>query len=183
VIGGFRGYFQAVSYYVPYVLSILCIALIANSFNLIDIVELQNPMPFVFLMFPVFLVFIIVSLIALNRTPFDFTEAESEIIAGNYVEYGGMLFGMLYLCEYINLVFSACIISILFLGGWNPIPGLAFLPPHVSMLVKITVIITIMILIRAVLPRYKQEHVIRISWGIFCPMLILYFMAFQSIAP
>lgn len=183
IIGGFRAYFQAISSYIPYVLSILCVALLTNSFNLIDIVELQKPVPFIISMFPVFFIFFIVSTITLNRTPFDFTEAESEIIAGNYVEYGGMLFGMLYLCEYINLVFSASIVSLLFLGGWHSIPGLSFLPPHISMFIKITTIIVIMILIRAILPRYKQEHVIRISWSIFCPALVIYFMIFQSIVP
>lgn len=180
IIGGIRGYFQMISTHFPYLLSILCIGSMTNSFNLIDIVELQNKIPFAFIIAPVFVVFFIVSLINLNRTPFDFTEAESEIIAGNYVEYGGMLFGMIYLSEYLNLIFSSSLIVLLFLGGWSPIFGLTTIPPEVSMFIKVISIIFVIILIRSILPRYKQTYVIHLSWIIFCPIIIIYFVSFES---
>lgn len=180
-IGGIRGYFQTVATHLPYLLSILCIALMTSSFNLIEIAEFQSKTPFCVIIPPVFIIFLIISIMTLHRTPFDFTEAESEIIAGNYVEYGGMLFGMIYLSEYLNLMVSSSMISILFLGGWNQILGLKFFSPEILMIAKTIFVMSLIIIIRAVLPRYKQKHAIHLSWIIFCPIIIIYLVSFESI--
>ncbi len=180
IIGGIRKYFQMISTHFPYLLSILCIGIMTNSFNLIKIVELQNRTPFIIVIAPIFVIFFIISLINLNRAPFDFTEAESEIIAGNYVEYGGMLFAMVYLSEYLNLIFSSSLIVLLFLGGWYPIFGLTFILPEINMFIKIMGVIFLIILIRAIIPRYKQTYIIHLSWTIFCPIIVIYFVFFES---
>jgi NADH-quinone oxidoreductase subunit H len=173
IIGGVRSYFQLPASHIPFVLSLLCVALAANSFNLIKIGQFQNVWPLSITTAPVFIIFFVSILIILNRTPFDFTEAESELVAGNYVEYGGMLFAMIYLSEYINLMFASALTTILFLGAWNPIMFIKNIPPWVWMLLKTTFVMTFMIVIRAMLPRYKQQDIIKISWKLFCPVLII----------
>ncbi len=181
IIGGTRAYYQAISSFLPFTLGILCIALITNTFNLNEIIFYQKNISFVFILPPVFITFFIATLMSLNRTPFDFTEAESEIIAGNYVEYGGILFAMIYLSEYLNLIFSSAVIVILFLGGWQPLPYLGFLPSYISLSIKTILIMTIIISIRAILPRYRQQYAIYISWGVLCPITILYMILIKSI--
>jgi NADH-quinone oxidoreductase subunit H len=179
IIGGSRAYFQTLAGYMPFMLSILVIYIIVGSFNFIDIVEIKQTATFDIWMWPLFVVFFITTLILLNRTPFDFPEAESELVAGNYVEYGGILFGMLYLSEYINLLFYSGLIVVLFLGGWHAIPLLSFIPSYVAMLVKTGVVLTCIVLIRSILPRQKQMTAILISWKVLCPIVIVYIILFE----
>jgi NADH-quinone oxidoreductase subunit H len=173
IIGGIRGYFQLLASHTPFVLSLLCVALATNSFNLVTIGQFQNAWQLSVVIPPVFAIFFVIILMILNRTPFDFTEAESELVAGNYVEYGGMLFAMIYLSEYINLMSASALTTILFLGAWNPILFIRNVPPWLWTLLKTAIVITLMIVIRAMLPRYKQQDIIRLSWKFFCPALIL----------
>jgi NADH-quinone oxidoreductase subunit H len=165
-IGGFRTYLQIVASFPPLILSILCIFSRTGSFNLIKMVSNQT-IPLAIVQLPVFVVFIITTLIILHRTPFDFIEAESEIVAGIYTEYGGVLFAMIYLSEYINIIVFSSIIS-LFLGGWNAIACINFLPAPIFMLAKTFLVTLFIMTIRATLPRYKQQHVIYVSWSILC---------------
>lgn len=181
LIGGIREYFQNLASNLSYFLSILCIASIADSFNIIEIVELQNNLPFIIILCPIFIIFFIISLINLNRLPFDFTEAESEIIAGNYVEYGGMLFAMIYLSEYLCLIFSSSIIVLLFLGGWHSFFGISFIPPEILMIIKVIFIVFLIIVIRAIFPRYKQKYIIHLSWSLFPLIILIYFVLFEYI--
>lgn len=178
VIGGIRAYFQSVCEYLPFVLSIICIVFITRTFNIIEVVQFQKDVSFAILITPVAVIYFTTSLMLLNRIPFDFPEAESEIIAGNYVEYGGMLFGMIYLSEYLNLMFVSALISLLFLGGWNPIYDIAFASPCFWMILKTMLVMTLIIIIRSVLPRYKQSQVIRFSWLVFCPIIIIYIASY-----
>ncbi len=176
VIGGIRSYLQLVGGHIVFVLSLICVFLYSGSLNLLDIVKSQEHHLFALLLLPVFVVFFISSLASMNRTPFDFTEAESEIVAGAYVEYGGILFAMIYLSDYLNIIFMSAVISILFLGGYKPIFDINFVPPCVWLVLKILIITCLTILIRAMLPRYRQDQMIEIFWIIACPIIIGYLL-------
>jgi NADH-quinone oxidoreductase subunit H len=153
VIGGVRAYLQYVGSHIPFTLSMIYVMLEGGTLDLSTIPCHSNP-AFV-------VAFFITSLIAFNRIPFDFPEAESEIVGGAYVEYGGILFGMIYLSDYLNLIFASSLMAVLFLG-WNV----------VTILAGTIVIIVGIITIRATLPRYRQDQMIRISWCILIPILL-----------
>ncbi|MDR3030991.1 MAG: NADH-quinone oxidoreductase subunit H [Holosporales bacterium] len=174
VIGGVRGYIQLLGSHIPFILILTNIALYTKSLNILDIIETQNKLPLIVPLFPLFIVFFITSLIIANKTPFDFLEAESEIVSGIYVEYGGILFAMIYLSDYLNLIFISSFISALFLGGYQPILGITFLPPIVNSIIKPIIVMSFIILLRAILPRYKQEQMILISWGILSLTALAY---------
>jgi NADH-quinone oxidoreductase subunit H len=178
VIGGVRAYFQMLAAHLPFLLSVICIVSITKTFNIIEIVNFQSGLSLGVVLLPVFVVYFFTSLIILNRTPFDFTEAESEIVAGNYTEYGGMLFAMIYLSEYVNLVFVSALIVLLFMGGWNPVVNIQSVSPYAWMAIKTMIIITFIICIRAIFPRYKQNKIIKFSWLLFCPIVMIYTMLF-----
>ncbi|MDR2667082.1 MAG: NADH-quinone oxidoreductase subunit H [Holosporales bacterium] len=167
IIGGNRAYLQTLGGHLPFVLSIIVLMLMSNTLNLKDIVTFQKDVIFMFKIFPIFVVFFIASLMNTSRIPFDFIEAESELIAGAYVEYGGILFAMIYLSEYLNLMFISALTATLFLGGY----GDSSIP---VLFVKTVLIISFIILIRAILPRYRQDQMIEISWGILSPILLIY---------
>ena len=176
VIGGVRAYLQLVGSHMPFVLALICVSLHANSLNFIEIVEVQESNSFIYALFPIFIIFFITGLIVMNRTPFDFPEAESELVAGAYVEYGGVLFAMIYLSDYLNIIFVSLIVSILFLGGYNPIIDIGFIPPYVWLFLKSASIMGVIILIRAILPRYRQDQMMSIAWYVFCPIILIYML-------
>jgi NADH-quinone oxidoreductase subunit H len=162
VIGGVRAYLQHVGAHIPFVLLIACIILITNSQSLVIISKSVN-YQWILPKIPLFIMFFIITLIVANKIPFDFPEAESEIVSGAYVEYGGILFGMIYLSDYLNLIFHSALISTLFLGRFIIFETIA--------------IISLIILIRAILPRYRQDEMIKITLTILSPLLAIYMIA------
>ena len=173
IIGANRAYMQIVGAHIPFILSIVSIMLIFGTLNLNDIV-LNSNVNFI-LLIPLLFVFFIILLISEKRTPFDFVEAESEIISGAYVEYGGILFGIIYLSDYLNLLFISALISTIFFKGYVS----AFFPPFIAILLKTLIITSFIILIRAILPRYRQDQMIKISWKILTPIMFLYIFIFM----
>jgi NADH-quinone oxidoreductase subunit H len=155
VIGGVRAYLQYVGSHIPFVLAIVCVMLNSRTLSLSAVTMSPDPL--------FFAVFFITSLIMANKVPFDFPEAESEIVGGAYVEYGGILFGMIYLSDYLNLIFASSLITAIFLGG-----------SFVMFLIKTVFIIGFIITIRATLPRYRQDQMLRLSWLIITPILVGY---------
>ncbi len=173
IIGANRAYMQIVGAHIPFILSIISIMLIFGTLNLNDIV-LNSKVNFV-LLIPLLFAFLIILLITENRTPFDFVEAESEIISGAYVEYGGILFGIIYLSDYLNLLFISALTATIFFKGYVSV----FLSPFIAILLKTLIITSIIILIRAILPRYRQDQMIKISWKILTPIMFLYIFSFM----
>jgi NADH-quinone oxidoreductase subunit H len=162
VIGGTRAYLQNVGSFVPFLLSMVCIILATDSTDLSMLPQVVENSRWILLKIPLFIIFFITFLIVANKIPFDFPEAESEIVSGAYVEYGGILFGLIYLSDYLNLIFYSALISTIFLG-------------HFVILGTICIISTI-ILIRAILPRYRQDEMIKIAWKVLSPLLLICIM-------
>lgn len=168
IIGANRAYLQIVGAHIPFILSLISIMLIFETLNLNEIV-VNSRINFIVLI-PLFITVFITLLISENRIPFDFVEAESEIISGAYVEYGGILFAIIYLSDYLNLLFLSALVSTIFFNGYVS----TLFSPIITILLKTLLISSIVILIRAILPRYRQDQMIEISWKILIPIMIIY---------
>lgn len=162
MIGGVRSYIQSIGIFLPLSLSIINIFLITGTLNLSEIASVDLSCSSSFSMFIVFIIFFITSFMMINRPPFDFSEAESELVAGVNTEYGGILFGLIYLGEYLRIIAVSSLIVVLFLGGGA---HCGFLSYELVFGIKLIVVIILTFIIRAIFPRYRQVTMIKISWG------------------
>ncbi|HXX58285.1 MAG TPA: NADH-quinone oxidoreductase subunit NuoH [Thermodesulfovibrionales bacterium] len=174
-LGGLRSSAQVVSYEIALGLSLVGVMMLSGSLNLTDIVKAQERYPFGMFLLPQFLgcfVFLISAVAETNRSPFDLPEAESELVAGYFVEYSGMRFGLFFVAEYLGMIIMACLGTICFLGGWNgpfPIPYL----PFGWFVIKIYIIVFVYYWIRATLPRYRYDHLMGLGWKVLIPLALL----------
>ncbi len=176
-LGAIRSAAQMVSYEVSIGIIIINVLLCVGSLNLSDIVMAQQNMWFVIPLFPMFVIFFISSLAETNRPPFDLPEAEAELVAGYQTEYSGMMYAMFWLGEYANILLMCALGSILFLGGWlSPIDLYPFnLIPGVFWLIfKILFLFILFALVKAVVPRYRYDQLMRLGWKIFLPLSLTY---------
>ena len=177
-LGAIRSAAQMVSYEVSLGLVIITVLLVAGSLNLNVIIEAQRGQWFAFTpLFPMFIVFFISALAETNRHPFDLPEAEGELVAGYNVEYSSMTFALFFLGEYMNMILMSGMTVVLFLGGWLApawIPGADFIPGFVWFALKICFILFCFIWMRATLPRYRYDQLMRLGWKIFLPMSLLW---------
>jgi len=175
-LGGLRSAAQMVSYEVSIGLVIITVLLCVGSLNLTAIVEAQRNGWFAFgILFPMFIVFFISALAETNRLPFDLPEGESELVGGFSTEYSSMTFGMFFIGEYINMILLSAMTSILFLGGWlPPVAALAFIPGFIWFFVKIAVCLFVFLWVRATLPRYRYDQLMRIGWKCFLPLSLVW---------
>jgi NADH-quinone oxidoreductase subunit H len=171
IIGGHRAYLQLLGSHIPFVLSTATIVIFFKSITLGDIASVQLNTLSILKVIPLAFVFFITLLMAMNRTPFDFVEAESELIAGAYTEYGGILFAMIYLADYLNLLFFSALLPTLFFSGYDAFS--TFLSMG-ALFFKSVFVMFFVILIRATLPRYRQDQMIMISWLVLIPVLLVY---------
>ena len=169
LLGGVRAAAQTLSYEVFMGLSLMGVVLMAGSFNLGEIVAAQRNMWFVVPQLIGFVVFFIAGLAETHRTPFDLTEADSELVAGYHTEYSGMKFGMFFLGEYMGITLISALMVTLFFGGWQG----PFLPPVVWFIVKTLVFIAIFILIRASLPRPRYDQLMALGWKVLLPLSLI----------
>lgn len=172
-LGAIRSSAQMISYEVSIGLIIICVVLLAGSLNLSEIVLAQKEHWFFFPTFPMFILFFISGLAETNRHPFDLPEAESELVAGYNVEYSSMPFSMFFLGEYANMILISAFGSVLFLGGWLPPFDNAIcnaIPGAVWLMAKILVMLFCFIWVRATLPRYRYDQLMRLGWKIFLPL-------------
>lgn len=169
LIGGLRALSQMVSYEVFMGISTMGVVVMTGSFRLIDIVEAQNGMWNIIPQFVAFFVFFIAALAETHRVPFDLPEAESEIVAGFHSEYSGLKFGMFFIGEYIGITLMSAIMVVLFLGGWHG----PFLPAIVWFVLKTYALVAVFILIRATLPRFRHDQLIRLGWQYLLPLSLL----------
>ena len=176
-LGAIRSAAQMVSYEVSIGIIIINVLLCVGSLNLSDIVVAQKEMWFVIPLFPMFVIFFISALAETNRPPFDLPEAEAELVAGYQTEYSGMMYAMFWLGEYANILLMCALGSILFLGGWlSPIDLYPFnlIPGALWLIFKILFLFILFALVKAIVPRYRYDQLMRLGWKIFLPLSLTY---------
>ncbi len=176
-LGSIRSAAQMVSYEVSIGIIIINVLLCVGSLNLSDIVLAQQNIWFIIPLFPMFVIFFISALAETNRPPFDLPEAEAELVAGYQTEYSGMMYAMFWLGEYANILLMCALGSILFLGGWlSPIDLYPFnlIPGAVWLILKILLLFILFALVKAVVPRYRYDQLMRLGWKIFLPLSLTY---------
>ena len=176
-LGSIRSAAQMVSYEVSIGIIIINVLLCVGSLNLSDIVLAQQNIWFIIPLFPMFVIFFISALAETNRPPFDLPEAEAELVAGYQTEYSGMMYAMFWLGEYANILLMCALGSILFLGGWlSPIDIYPFnlIPGAIWLILKILLLFILFALVKAVVPRYRYDQLMRLGWKIFLPFSLTY---------
>jgi len=176
-LGSIRSAAQMVSYEVSIGVIIINVLLCAGSLNLSEIVIAQKKMWFVIPLFPMFVIFFISALAETNRPPFDLPEAEAELVAGYQTEYSGMMYAMFWLGEYANILLMCAMGSILFLGGWlSPIDLFPFnlIPAPLWLIFKILFLFILFSLVKAIVPRYRYDQLMKLGWKIFLPLSLIY---------
>jgi NADH-quinone oxidoreductase subunit H len=174
-----------VSYEVSMGFILVAVMLYAQSLNLSDIVLAQkgnvlgilNGNIFNPLLFPMGVMFFITALAETNRPPFDLPEAEAELVAGYQVEYSSMSFALFFLGEYANILFMCALIPVLFLGGWLPPldwEPLYLIPGFVWMLLKMAFMFFCFAWVKAAVPRYRYDQLMRLGWKVFLPLSLFW---------
>ena len=172
-LGAIRSAAQMVSYEVSIGVIIINVLLCVGSLNLNDIVEAQHKLWFIIPLFPMFVIFFISALAETNRPPFDLPEAEAELVAGYQTEYSGMMYAMFWLGEYANILLMCAMGAILFLGGWmSPIEIYPFtlVPGAIWLILKILLLFILFALVKAIVPRYRYDQLMRLGWKVFLPL-------------
>ncbi|MCW0180311.1 NADH-quinone oxidoreductase subunit NuoH [Zavarzinia sp.] len=176
-LGGLRSAAQMVSYEVSIGFVIVTVLLCVGSLNLNDIVKAQEHIWFAIPLFPMFIVFFISALAETNRPPFDLPEAESELVAGFQIEYSSMAFALFMLGEYGNMILMSAMTALLFLGGWQPISifGLLdWIPGPIWFFAKTFVILFTFCWVKATVPRYRYDQLMRLGWKVFLPFSLFW---------
>ena len=176
-LGSIRSAAQMVSYEVSIGVIIINVLLCVGSLNLNDIVIAQQNMWFVIPLFPMFVIFFISALAETNRPPFDLPEAEAELVAGYQTEYSGMMYAMFWLGEYANILLMCAMGAILFLGGWmSPIDVYPFtlVPGALWLILKILLLFILFALVKAIVPRYRYDQLMRLGWKVFLPLSLIW---------
>jgi NADH-quinone oxidoreductase subunit H len=179
LLGGLRSSAQMISYELSYGLALASVLLLANSLSLTEIVNRQAgnwwqvlPRWYVFLQPVGFLVYMTAGIAETNRAPFDFPEAEQELVAGYHTEYSSMTFAMFFMAEYINMVTVSAVATDLFLGGWHG----PFLPESLGwiwFLIKVSAILFFYIWMRWTLPRYRYDQLMSFGWKVLLPVAVV----------
>jgi len=187
-LGALRASAQMVSYEIAMGFALVVVLMVAGSLNMTDIVMGQGEGIFArhgltFLswnwlpLLPIFVVYVIAGIAETNRHPFDVVEGESEIVAGHMVEYSGMAFAMFFLAEYANIILVSTLAAVMFLGGWlSPIdsPVLNWIPGWIWLGIKVFVVCTMFLWVRATFPRYRYDQIMRLGWKIFIPVTLVW---------
>ena len=182
-LGAIRSAAQMVSYEVSIGVIIINVLLCVGSLNLNDIVIAQKKIWFIIPLFPMFVIFFISALAETNRPPFDLPEAEAELVAGYQTEYSGMMYAMFWLGEYANILLMCALGSVLFLGGWlSPIEIYPFnlIPGAIWLIFKILLLFILFALVKAIVPRYRYDQLMRLGWKIFLPLSLIYVVLTSS---
>ncbi|MEO0411298.1 MAG: NADH-quinone oxidoreductase subunit NuoH [Pseudomonadota bacterium] len=177
-LGALRSAAQMISYEVSIGFVIICVLMFVGSLNLNDIVEAQKSMWFIGfavhpLLFPMFIIFLVSALAETNRPPFDLPEAEAELVAGYQVEYSSMTFAMFQLGEYANILLMCAMATVLFFGGWLPPVNLEILyvvPGVFWFILKVLFFFFIFAWVKATVPRYRYDQLMRLGWKVFLPL-------------
>ena len=182
-LGAIRSAAQMISYEVSIGIIIINVLLCVGSLNLNDIVLAQENIWFVIPLFPMFVIFFISALAETNRPPFDLPEAEAELVAGYQTEYSGMMYAMFWLGEYANILLMCAMGSILFLGGWlSPLEMYPFnlIPSALWLILKILLLFILFALVKAIVPRYRYDQLMKLGWKIFLPLSLAWVVLTSS---
>ena len=182
-LGAIRSAAQMVSYEVSIGVIIINVLLCVGSLNLNDIVLAQQSMWYVIPLFPMFVIFFISALAETNRPPFDLPEAEAELVAGYQTEYSGMMYAMFWLGEYANILLMCAMGAILFLGGWlSPLEIYPFtlVPGAIWLILKILLLFFLFALVKAIVPRYRYDQLMRLGWKVFLPFSLIWVVLTSS---
>ena len=187
-LGALRASAQMVSYEIAMGFALVVVLMVSGSMNMTEIVLQQgrgmladkgltflswNWLP----LLPIFVVYFISGLAETNRHPFDVVEGESEIVAGHMIEYSGMAFAMFFLAEYANMILVSTLCVILFLGGWlAPVDSALFnwIPGWIWLAIKVFVVVTMFLWVRATFPRFRYDQIMRLGWKIFIPVTLVW---------
>ena len=179
LLGGLRSSAQMISYELSYGLSLASVLLIGNSLSLTDIVNVQSgtwfgfvPRWLIFLQPVGFLIYMTAGIAETNRAPFDFPEAEQELVAGYHTEYSSMTFAMFFMAEYINMVTVSAVATDLFLGGWHG-PLLPESLGWIWFLVKVGALLFFYVWMRWTLPRYRYDQLMQFGWKMLLPLAVI----------
>lgn len=185
-IGAMRSAAQMISYEIAMGFALVCVLMVSNSLNLVEIVQGQGKGMFAargvgvlswnwLPLLPMFVVYFIAGLAETNRAPFDVAEGESEIVAGFHVEYSGMAFAVFFLAEYANMILVSALTSLLFLGGW--LSPVGFLPDGIFWLfAKMSALLFLFLWFRATFPRYRYDQIMRLGWKVFIPLCLIWLL-------
>jgi NADH-quinone oxidoreductase subunit H len=185
-LGALRASAQMVSYEIAMGFALVVVLMVSASMNMTDIVMSQGKGIFAGMgigvlswnwlpLFPIFLVYFIAGLAETNRHPFDVVEGESEIVAGHMIEYSGMSFAMFFLAEYANMILVSTLCVLMFLGGWlPPVEFLSFIPGWIWLAIKVFVVVTMFLWVRATFPRFRYDQIMRLGWKIFIPITLVW---------
>ncbi len=176
-LGALRSAAQMVSYEISIGFVIITVLLCAGSLNLSEIVRAQEGLWYCVALFPMFVIFFISGLAETNRSPFDLPEAESELVSGYNVEYSSMTFALFMLGEYANMILMSGMTTILFLGGWLAPFGVApftWVPGAVWFALKVAFVLFCFLWVRATLPRYRYDQLMRLGWKVFLPFSLFW---------
>ncbi|HWM41316.1 MAG TPA: NADH-quinone oxidoreductase subunit NuoH [Burkholderiales bacterium] len=187
-LGAMRSAAQMVSYELAMGFALVVVLMVSGSLNLSDIVAGQgrgwfaskgltflswNWLP----LLPMLVVYFVSGVAETNRAPFDVVEGESEIVAGHMVEYSGMTFALFFLAEYMNMILISALTAVMFFGGWQaPVDSvvLTWIPPFAWFLLKVFVIVSMFLWIRATFPRYRYDQIMRLGWKVFIPLTLVW---------
>nr|CAH7715889.1 unnamed protein product [Callosobruchus chinensis] len=178
-LGAIRSAAQMISYEVSIGLIVATVVITTGTLNLAEMVVAKHNMPFWIdlLMMPIGIIFFISLLAETNRHPFDLPEAEAELVSGYNVEYSSMPFALFFLGEYANMILASAVMTIFFLGGWYP-------PLELSLIwfvLKIVLLLFIFIWIRATIPRYRYDQLMRLGWKVFLPISVLWVILISGV--
>jgi NADH-quinone oxidoreductase subunit H len=185
-LGALRASAQMVSYEIAMGFCLVVVLMVSASMNLSEIVGQQGRGIFADMglgvlswnwlpLLPIFVVFFISGLAETNRHPFDVVEGESEIVAGHMIEYSGMSFAMFFLAEYANMILVSMLTVLLFLGGWlSPVGFLDFIPGWIWLAIKVFVVVTMFLWVRATFPRFRYDQIMRLGWKVFIPVTLVW---------
>lgn len=183
-LGCLRSVAQMISYELPMGIIVMTVCMLVGSLNLSVIIESQKTIWFCIPLLPQFLLWFICCLAETNRAPFDLPEAEAELVAGYNVEYSSMGFALFFIAEYANMLLMSTVCSIMFLGGYLPLPLLSFIPLPGSfwLSLKMTFFLFLFVWARATLPRYRYDQLMRLGWKGFLPLSLAGFLLAASLA-
>ncbi len=181
LLGSVRSTAQAISYELALTMSVIGVLILAGTTSLVGIVHAQHALWYIVPQLLGFIIFIIASVAETNRAPFDLVEAESELVGGFHTEYSGLRFGLFFIAEYLNMITVACVATLLFLGGWNPLFGLSIVPGIVWFVLKAALFIFMYIWLRATLPRLRYDRLMNFGWKFLLPLATLNLMVTAAV--
>ncbi|HUQ75644.1 MAG TPA: NADH-quinone oxidoreductase subunit NuoH [Burkholderiales bacterium] len=187
-LGAMRSAAQMVSYELAMGFALVVVLMVSGSLNLSDIINAQgrgifadrgmtfmswNWLP----LLPMLVVYFVSGVAETNRAPFDVVEGESEIVAGHMIEYSGMAFSLFFIAEYMNMWLISALTAIMFFGGWQaPVDSIVlnWIPPIAWLLLKMFLIVSMFLWLRATFPRYRYDQIMRLGWKVFIPLTLVW---------